>query len=89
MGTFEQWAKSLLANASTLYHERLTPSEEKSVRDLIRDCFDHLDAMNVTHRFQNACLYVAEHYDHRKYSLTYLLTIANQYADRIIYKPEV
>lgn len=89
MGTFEQWARSLLATASTLYHERLTPPVEKSVRDLIEDCFQHLDALNVSHRFQNACLYVAEHYDHRKHSLTYLMSVATRHADHVIYKTEV
>lgn len=89
MGTFEQWSKALLCAASALHHERLDPTVEKSVRDQIQDSFAHLDELHVTHRFQNACLYVAERYDHRLYNLSHLLTLATLQANNVIYKSEV
>lgn len=70
----------LISCISVLKHQRNTDEEIKVMRDCIPLYFRRLDEMNVTFRFQNAMIYIAEHYDTREHYMRSLIIKAVEHA---------
>lgn len=70
----------LISAISVLKYQHNTEEEIKIMRDIIPHYFKELDKLNVTFRFQNAMIYIAEHYDVRMYYMRTLLIKAVEHA---------
>jgi hypothetical protein len=70
----------LISAISVLKHQHNTDEEIKIMRDCIPHYLKKLDNLNVTFRFQNAMIYIAEHYDVRMYYMRTLLIKAVEHA---------
>ena len=70
----------LISAISVLKHQYNTADEVKTIRDCIPLYFKQLDALNVTFRFQNACIYIAEKYDVRMHYMRTLIIKAVEHA---------
>lgn len=72
---------NLLSAVSLLKHDKsLTEDEQKTLRGCIEFSFSCLDKINVSFRFQNALLYIAEKYDSRVYYLRDMIRFAVDHA---------
>ena len=56
---------SLVSGISVLKHQKNSEEEIRIINDCIKSCFHRLDEMNVTFRFQNSLIYIAEKIDSR------------------------
>ena len=74
---------SLVSGVSILNHQILNDDERKSIDDSIKDCFQQLDKMGVTFRFQNSLLYIAEKFDSRSNYLRDMIIKAIDHAGGI------
>lgn len=81
---------SLVSGVSVLTHQIVNDEERKAIDSSIKLCFQQLDKMGVTFRFQNSLLYIAEKFDSRSYYLHDMLNKAVAHAGGIenIYKAE-
>lgn len=70
----------LISALSVLKHQHNTEEETRILRDCIPMYFNHLDRMDVTFRFQNACIYIAEKYDVRMHYMRTLIIKAVEHA---------
>lgn len=70
----------LISAISVLKYQHNTDEEIKIMRDIIPHYFKELNKLNVTFRFQNAMIYIAEHYDVRMYYMRTLLIKAVEHA---------
>jgi hypothetical protein len=70
----------LISAVSVLQHQHNTEDEIKVLRDCIPLYFKQLDRQNVTFRFQNACIYIAEKFDVREYYMRTLVIKAVEHA---------
>ena len=79
---------SVISGASILKHQIVNDEERKAIDGSIRSCFQQLDKMGVTFRFQNSLLYIAEKFDSRSYYLYDMLNKAVAHAGGIenVYK---
>ena len=74
---------SLVSGVSILNHQIVNDEERKSIDGSIKYCFQQLDKMNVTFRFQNSLLYIAEKFDSRSYYLHDMINMAIDHAGGI------
>lgn len=74
---------SLVSGVSILNHQIVNDEERKAIDDSIKDCFQHLDKMGITFRFQNSLLYIAEKFDSRSYYLHDMIIKAIDHAGGI------
>lgn len=76
---------SVISGISVLKHQTVNDEERKAIDESIRLCFQQLDKMGVTFRFQNSLLYIAEKFDSRSYYLHDMLNKAVAHAGGIEY----
>lgn len=76
----EMEVAGLISSISVLKHQHNTEEETLILRDCIPMYFNHLDKMNATYRFQNACAYIAGKYDVRDYYMRTLIIKAVEHA---------
>lgn len=67
---------SVVSVVSVLKHQTANDEERNAIDSSIRLCFQQLDKMGVTFRFQNSLLYIAEKFDSRSYYLHDMLNMA-------------
>lgn len=73
----------LVSGVSILNHQIVNDEERKSIDGSIKDCFQQLDKLGVTFRFQNSLIYVAEKFDCRSNYLHDLINKAIAHAGGI------
>lgn len=56
---------SIVSGVSVIKHQKVSDEEKETIDGCIKFCFKQLDKMNVTFRFQNSLLYIAEKIDSR------------------------
>lgn len=66
----------VISGVSVLKHQITNDEERKAIDGSIKLCFQQLDKMGVTFRFQNSLLYIAEKFDSRSYYLHDMLNKA-------------
>ena len=76
----DAYCSGLISAISVLKHQHNTDEEIKIMRDCIPFYFKELDKLNVTFRFQNAMIYIAEKYDVRDYYMRSLIIKAVEHA---------
>ena len=74
---------SVISGVSVLKHQIVNEDERISIDGSIKFCFQQLDKMGVTFRFQNSLLYIAEKLDSRSYYLHDMLNMAFVHAGGI------
>ena len=74
---------SVISGVSVLKHQIVNEDERISIDESIKFCFQQLDKMGVTFRFQNALLSIAEKLDSRSYYLHDMLNMAVAHAGGI------
>ena len=74
---------SVVSGVSVLKHQIVNDEERKAIDGSIKFCFQQLDKMGVTFRFQNSLLYIAEKLDSRSYYLHDMLNMAVAHAGGI------
>lgn len=67
---------SVISGVSVLKHQIVNEDERISIDESIKFCFQQLDKIGVTFRFQNSLLYIAEKLDSRSYYLHDMLNMA-------------
>ena len=73
----------LVSGVSILNHQIVNDEERKSIDDSIKNCFQQLDKLGVTFRFQNSLLYIAEKFDSRSNYLHDMINMAIDHAGGI------
>ena len=76
---------SVISGVSVLKHQIVNEDERISIDGSIKFCFQQLDKIGVTFRFQNSLLYIAEKLDSRSYYLHDMLNMAVAHAGGIEY----
>ena len=71
---------SIVSGVSILKHQNVNDEERKAIDGSIKYCFEQLDKMGVTFRFQNSLLYIAEKLDSRSHYLHNMLDMAVKHA---------
>lgn len=66
----------VISGVSVLKHQIVNDEERKAIDGSIKLCFQQLDKMGVTFRFQNSLLYIAEKFDSRSYYVRDMLNMA-------------
>lgn len=74
---------SLVSGVSILNHQIVNYDERKAIDDSIKDCFQQLDKMGITFRFQNSLLYISEMFDSRSHYLHDMINMAIDHAGGI------
>ena len=74
---------SIVSGVSVLKHQIVNDEERKIIDESIKFCFQQLDKMGVTFRFQNSLLYIAEKFDSRSCYLHDMLNKAVAHAGGI------
>lgn len=76
---------SVISGVSVLKHQIVNEDERISIDGSIKFCFQQLDKMGATFRFQNSLIYIAEKFDSRSYYLHDMLNKAVAHAGGIEY----
>lgn len=74
---------SIVSGVSVLRHQIVNDEERNAIDESIKSCFQQLDKIGVTFRFQNSLLYIAEKFDCRRYYLHDMINIAVDHAGGI------